>query len=1261
MWLWHKAVWITVACVLLIAASVLALRYWVLPNVDSYRDTIAQSVSKAAGQRVTIGSMSADWEGLRPRLRLGEVVVYDKAGRAALTLQRVDSTLSWLSVALWRLHFHALDFYQPALSIRRDKMGLISVGGIEMGGDTHEGGFSDWVLSQRDIEIHNAAIDWTDEKRGAATLPLRQVRLHLVNRGERHRFGLTALSPQHLAGRLDLRGDLKGKTLKNPADWSGRVYAQVDYADIAAWRAWVPFPFEFNRGAGAVRAWATIRDLTLLEMIADVRLADVRTRLGKELPELDLSLLSGRVTWKRTPTSVALAARQLGLTTAGSLTLQPMDFSIKLTSDSKGEPLAGEITASAIDIAPLASLADHLPLHADLRKRLLELSPRGRLSEVAAQWNGALPSPAKYSARGRFETLAVKRVGAQPGVQGVSGTIDASEKGGALQLASRAMTLDMPNLFKEMLEFDNVTAQASWTRDANGFLLKLGNIAYANADIAGSLQGSYQSVADQPGVADISGNLTRADVRRVVRYLPLPWGGGARGWLEKAFLAGSSNDLKFRVKGNLRDFPFENEKTGTFLVSGTVTGGTLHYGANWPNIERIECAVAFRGKRMEVLARQGAVQGVRLSAVRAEIPDLSGARVLAISGDADGSTPEFLKFIAASPVSGYIGHFTQGMEADGAGKLNLRLELPLRDPERTRVAGTYQMTSNRLLLDAAMPPLEQVTGKLEFTEAGVTVPSANATFFGGPLTISGSTQRDGSIRMNLQGRVNSDSVRRAGGPAWLAHVRGAADWHGTVSVRNKTVDLVVESSLQGLALNLPAPFVKTAAEAVPLRLERRFLSNARDQFALSYGDLISVRFIRHAEGKRNVIDRGMVRLGGGATAEPERKGIHVSGSLKSLNLDGWLKLAGAGPGEVGYTLASIDVKLGEIEVHDRKFGEIAITTQNISADTTRYRLTGRDIDGTADWTPLGRGKLMARLQRLTIPAAAPAATTVAREPVKESPQLPALDIVAENFQLGGKSLGKLELKATQQDRDWRIEQLQLSTPEGALIVDGVWQSWLSSPRTQVNVSWRVIDVGKTLTRLGYPDGVRRGIAEIGGTLAWNGSPQQIDYATLTGKFAIRAVKGQFVKMEPGIGKLLGIISLQSIPRRLTLDFRDVFSDGFAFDEVLGEVKVDQGIASSDKFLISGPSAQVLMGGTVDLSRETQNLQVRVSPRVSDGVSIATAVIGGPIAALAAFVAQKLFKDPLDNLISFRYAVTGSWDDPVVTKIVPPAPLARNPE
>jgi uncharacterized protein YhdP len=220
---------------------------------------------------------------------------------------------------------------------------------------------------------------------------------------------------------------------------------------------------------------------------------------------------------------------------------------------------------------------------------------------------------------------------------------------------------------------------------------------------------------------------------------------------------------------------------------------------------------------------------------------------------------------------------------------------------------------------------------------------------------------------------------------------------------------------------------------------------------------------------------------------------------------------------------------------------------------------------------------------------------------------------------------------------------------------------LTNPRTQVTVQWGIKNAGSTLGRLGYPGAVRDGVAEIAGQLAWDGAPYQIDYPSLSGKFAFRAEKGQFRQMEPGIGKLLGIISLQSLPRRFSLDFRDVFSRGFAFDEILGEITVDRGVASTDKFLIVGPAAKVLMGGSVDLARETQKLELKVSPQVSEGVAIATGLLGGPIAALATFVAQKLLKDPFGDLVAFRYSVTGSWADPVVTRIDVPATSARQGE
>jgi uncharacterized protein (TIGR02099 family) len=777
-------------------------------------------------------------------------------------------------------------------------------------------------------------------------------------------------------------------------------------------------------------------------------------------------------------------------------------------------------------------------------------------------------------------------------------------------------------------------------------------------------------VQDQPGIADISGKLTRADARHVMRYMPLPVARGARGWMEKAFVAGTSNDVSFRVKGDLRDFPFEGDKGGTFSVNAKVTGGVLHYGDDWPNILQIDGDLVFRGKRMDILARQGAINNVRLSGVKAEIADLAQSRLLVVTGEAEGATPDFLKFIATTPVMGYIDRFTEGMQGEGQGKLNLRLELPLQDLSKTRVSGGYQVAANRLVIDASLPPLEQVTGKLEFTDAGVNVPMADAIFMGGPMVIAGTTQRDGTINMKLQGRVNPDTLRKDG-PPWLSQIRGTAEWTGAVTIRKKNVELVLESNLLGLTSTLPVPLAKTAGEAVPTRFERRFSNQDRDQVLLTLGGVLSARMNRRMDGKRTFIDRGTVRLGGGVAAEPDRDGIYVNGNLRTVNLDAWQRALGtlgmaasgtgtgaAAPSDLVYTLAGLDVKVGELEIFERKFGEHTIAATRVDAATTRYTLTGQEIEGTADWNAQGRGRLLARLQKLIIPLAAPvpqpAAARSEQLAAKEALQLPALDIVADNFHMSGKTLGKLELKATQQERDWRIDELRLSNADSILTVDGVWQSWLTNPRTQVNVKWNVLDVGKTLTRLGYIDGVNRGMAELGGNFSWNGGPQQIDYPSLSGKFAVHAVKGQFAKMEPGLGKLLGIISLQSIPRRLTLDFRDVFSDGFAFDEIVSEVNVDRGIAASEKFLITGPSAKVLMGGTVDLNRETQNLQVRVSPHISDGASIATAILGGPIPALVLFVVSKLAKDPLDNLVAFRYTVTGGWADPVVTKVTPPA-------
>jgi uncharacterized protein YhdP len=204
-------------------------------------------------------------------------------------------------------------------------------------------------------------------------------------------------------------------------------------------------------------------------------------------------------------------------------------------------------------------------------------------------------------------------------------------------------------------------------------------------------------------------------------------------------------------------------------------------------------------------------------------------------------------------------------------------------------------------------------------------------------------------------------------------------------------------------------------------------------------------------------------------------------------------------------------------------------------------------------------------------------------------------------------------------------------------------------RTDVTVKLDVSDVGKFFGRLGWPNSVKGGTAKLEGPLAWSGNPTRFDIPSLSGQLKLEARDGQFRQIEPGVGKLLGILSLQALPKRVTLDFRDVFSKGFRFDHITADVNIAAGIADTKNFLMQGSAARVAMHGQVDLARETQNLLVRVTPSLSESIAIAGAIVN-PAIGVAALIAQKALKDPFSQLASFDYSVTGSWAEPVVARI-----------
>lgn len=1235
-------------------AVALALRYWLLPSIEEYREPIAAAISRAAGQKVTIGAVRAEWDGVRPRLELRDVRVFDRQDRLALTLGRIENTLSWTSLLYGEPRFYTMEIDRPALDVWRDRRGVMHVAGIALD-SSEETGFSDWLLRQPNIMVAGASVRWRDEMRGTPALDLASVNLRMENRGKRHRFGLQAVPPAHLAAPLDLRGDLSGRSISEPGQWRGELFARLDYADFAAWGSWISLPLGLTQGRGAARVWAGIEGGKLTGLTADLALAEVKAKLAPDLPEIDTMRLQGRMGWKSVDGGFEFHARDLTLVTRDAPALRLADFLLRLIPGKGAKLPRGELRAKVLELEPLLKLSAYLPLDATVRERLTRIGPRGSVYDMVAKWEGAWPAPSEYAIKGRFAGLGIHAYGAIPAFSGMSGSLDGDQTGGAFNLNSRNATLELPKVFRDPLVFDTLTAQSGWVYRDGHAELKFSNVSFSNPHLAGSVYGVYRTAPGSPGLIDLTGSLTRADARFVGRYIPLVVNAETRDWLDRAILSGSSGDVRLRVKGNLADFPFADGSRGIFQVTAKVSGGTLLYAGGWPKIENLVADLTFRGARMEIAAQQGALYGAKLAKVRAVIPDmLHHDEILEVEGEARGPTLDFLKFIETSPVGDHIDRFTDGMRANGPGKLDLKLRIPLRRIHDTKMTGAYQFTNNQLIPGPDLPTLDQVSGQLEFSETAVNAQNISARMLGGRASLNVATQKDGGVRIGIAGWLDADGLHKTLGWSWLKSLRGGADWRGVITVRKRLAQLTLDTSLAGLASELPAPFAKVAGETAPLHFERSVLNPRQDMIVFSYGKVVSARLLREKTGERMKTERGAISFGATA-ALPSKNGVWVSGVLPVLDLDGWRNAFSQDSAAPLLELAGVELRIGALDFFGRRFSELFVSGVHQS-DAWRSTLRGREIVGEVEWSSQGKGKVMARLKSLAIPAAFDPSGGSGRAlegaPKALEKDLPGLDVVAESFTLKDKPLGRLELMALPEGGDWRMERLKISNPESVLQADGLWQGWLTSPRTRMNLKLEAMDVGKLLARLGFPEGVKRGNGKLEGVLSWSGSPQSPDYASLAGNVTVEAKNGQFAKMDPGLGKLLGILSLQALPRRIVLDFRDVFSEGFEFNSITGKFKITGGVAHTQDLTIAGSAAKVGMKGDIDLARETQNLRVRVAPALGQGVGLAS-FIGGPVVGITTLIVNKVLQDPLDQIVAYEYNVTGTWSDPVVSKIGSP--------
>lgn len=1254
--------------------SLLAIRLVVFPQVENRRGEIASWLSSRVGQPVEIDGIVTGWDGWNPKLSVRGFRVRDQAdgARILLELPRVDLVVAWTSLSLLDLRLKELLIDGPRLSVRRDRAGQLHVAGIERESEpvVTDTAFVDWLMRQPQVVVRDALVAWNDEYRNAPQLLLDHVAFRLEQRFGRHRARLTGVPPPEIAAPLELRADVTGYALNDWSALTGRLYLRLDYADLAAWREWLPFPAAVDSGKGAMRVWIDVAQSQPVGVTADVELENVRATLYDGLAPLSVAHFAGRTAWKRTGARNEIAARQLTFELSDGVALAPSDFTLTLDAAHQNQPGGGKLAFAQLDLRPLAAVAPHVPLPAALRRDIARYDPRGGLHDGVVEWTGPVEAPTRYAVKFELRNLAIAAQDDTPGATNLSGTLEASERAGRLRLASQAATIAFPAIFADRVPLDTLRGEIAWQHDRGAVVLQAKELAFANSDLAGTASGTWRSHARGPGEIDLKAQLTRANIGSTYRYVPVGAGTAVRDWLRHALAKGSSSDARLTLAGDLAQFPFAAGKGGKFLFAAKARDATLAYADDWPAITDISGDVRIEGTRLLIAATSGRVLGADIGATRAEIAAINDAKpVLRIDGTARGPTKEFLTFVARTPIAAWTGNVAQEATAEGNGILALKFDLPLHEPSGVKVDGRYTFASNALRL-AGVPALAAVNGTLAFSERGVRANDLAAEAFGGPLKLQVTGER-GALKVTGTGIADLDLVRRAHDMPLFDRVTGKTDWQLALDASDQRVVWTIGSSLQGATIDLPVPLRKAAADSIALRVERRSARAGEDRIAIQFGS--SVRAMLHrqlgAQGPR--VDRALVLVGKATTetVDAEQAGLWIRGDVAALNLDEWLAVEpqkktrdATAPGSATDTLPlnGVDLTTGTLDALGRQFTRLKTTVRRQGGDW-RLTLDGAELAGTAVWRSSApaqpNGRMVARLARLATPRSSDArANAPPQTQAVGAHRWPEVDLVAESLTSGDRTLGKLELLASPSGNDWQIRKLALVNDHGRIDAQGSWRDVASRSQTVLDVAIDVKEAGEFLGRFGWPNAVRAAPTKISGQLMWDGAPSDFDYPSLSGNFRLQSGAGQFTKVDPGVGRLLGVLSLQALPRRISLDFRDVFSEGFAFDTIAADVRLRNGVMHTDDFRLAGPAAAVNIAGDVDIARETQQLKIRVQPSLSSGVSVGTAALflANPLVGAAVgagtLLAQRMLNNPFDQLFSYEYSVTGSFDDPVVTRV-----------
>lgn len=1235
---------------LLFTATLLTLLRLLLPQTVQYSPEFESLISNLIGRTVSFEDLSAKIQGFEPRLDLRNVTILDAQNKdSAIRFSELEIGFSISqSLLQWQLIPDKIIIVGPKLTILILPDQNFQVGGFLISMDNQANPPSknllNWLLAQEEIQIREAEINLQNFNLPEQNLKLSHLSLDIGKEERFRKITASSMVRGAILGHVNLTGYFNDLELDSIKRFTSRLHLKTTDLKINNFK----FAGNLINGALDLDYWGSFFGTTLMKQAGEFALSDFS--LSPYSPQDQLSptfkaqRLSAGFNWTRAAKSWGLLFTDLDVQHALRKWSSP-----SLNAQFHRGNGALRIKASSLDIGDMLALA--MPF--STAKNEYPLIKRGKAANLDFYYRGG--NEKKIHADMDLLDVEIVEGGKFPGISGLNGSLSLRDQAGVLEIDSRQVQYSQKNLFREPLHTDQITGKIHWQLSEENARVfgedlqiesqDLGARAYFELDLQKGRSPELFLIAD----------ILHADGEQTSRYLPAGiMSQKTVNWLDKGIIDANVSGGKVLLKGALKDFPFTNND-GRFRVEAKFDQGQLNYQSNssWPTLDEIDGLLIFDGERMEILANSARTldsKVLQASAVIAHLRQVKNSEGLVIAGELAGDLSDAVKFLNQSPLHKVLGPEVLGINARGNHHLTLDLRIPLTEGGNVKVKGRSLIVDGSIQLPQPDLKLEQVSSTVDFSESSIIFDQGMAKTLGGNTAfkiINESIGKERHTKIEAEGASNIQEAAALIGLPVEGIAKGTLSWKGSLDIANEW-KFNVDTELGSIDLSFPAPLNKPDDNRLSLIISGNCLcsgSNPEVYLDLSSSNNLFAGIALSSSNKKWSIKAADLAFG--KDSHLTEKAITLRGAMPVFNLDewqDWLENRSI-PSTAGQSLpVNFDLKIADFSSFDQHFVDIGVTG-SLRQSEWFLDFDGKGLKGHLGLQEQNRViKLLADFDVLDIVAFSDQAGSTINPA-----DLPKLDIYIKNLTYNGRQIGELELNTSPQINGLVADKIKLSHGSSAWNGSGAWTSNQGIHESAMRVALETGDFSEVWQIIGLKPLISDAKGDALANVSWPGTPYQFSLNTLTGTLVADLSAGRIRSLEPGLGRLFGILSIERLEKRLFLDFSDILGRGLTFDKFKSSLKLDEGNAKLEKLSIHGPAARINMSGAINLLNHGIDLTVSSVPHVTSSLPLAATIASVGLGA-AVYVGQQLLEKRIDDLTDRRYSITGTWDDPIVERI-----------